>query len=914
MALPTVTLNEQTILLGTVISGTDLLSFADDDGDFVTKIRVRDNNSSVDSSYLINNGIVVPPNSWVEILTANLNTLILNPGTSIQANNYEFQAFSNNEWGPIANEFIYSVVENNTKPIVVAEDVSVVQSESVNLADYISAYDPDGFPIKRWRIFDSNPGPTSARIFVDGLGELAAGQWHYLWPEQLQNARFIAAHAAPNNDPIYLRAFDRNDGMGAEGQGLWSDPVNINGFTTVNFNRPVGIPTEFNIATEETVGITELFGWTDADGNTLKRARFFDTSTHFWSGSLREFGVPIPGGQWVEFSVAELANVDWLSSQRSFNEQVRFQVFDGNHWSDVQTFRVRTNEKPIIGVAEDYSIEQQLEFVDISNLIVKIDDGPVYTKYEIYDANTDITSGDFRLGATVLSAGQVHEINTQDFFDLEFKTGVYETRSVDDVYVRAYNGTFWSDWTRHTIRTEPEYLDSLAAASWLNFRPRENGTLPMTFSFMQIYPTYGGAIEEEFVRPWPELREFTRQAFLRLEEVLNIDFEEVPDSVNGQFGRGGDIRIGTTCNGTDNAAAFAFFPGPDEINGDIWLDRWDMGASATYFTNAQDPPCGHPTEDETPPGFLIPPDAWDKGSVNYAIFIHELGHAMGLKHPHDGDPRLPAATDSGFFTHMSYNGASSPEWGQQLYDLAALQSIYGANTTYNNGDTVYDSSYWRGSFNVVDAIWDAGGNDTIDASDQITSATFDLRPGGFNMLGQTGSISIAFGVEMENAIGTQFADSFTGNELANRLVGGGGNDTFEGYGGDDMLMGGAGNDTYTYKMFDGNDTINEDFGAGRDTIQLGLFLEVDDFATDVRLTRRNFDMIIDFTVDEGISRGSITIEGQGFGKNRVETLDFMGTPVDLRFAFNAITSPGQQFQIDLGNSQQYGFGVTPVVA
>ena len=103
---------------------------------------------------------------------------------------------------------------------------------------------------------------------------------------------------------------------------------------------------------------------------------------------------------------------------------------------------------------------------------------------------------------------------------------------------------------------------------------------------------------------------------------------------------------------------------------------------------------------------------------------------------------------------MSYTGAFFPEWGQELYDIAALQSIYGANMNHATGDDVYDSSYWRGSFDVVDSIWDAGGVDTIDASDQITGASFDLRPGGFNFLGN-GALSIAFGVEIENAIGTQ---------------------------------------------------------------------------------------------------------------------------------------------------------------
>ena len=911
MALPTVQVSDFTILLGTTIVSTEVFGGFDPDGDTIEKFRVRDNNSNSDSSYWIKNGIIIPPNSWVEVAAVDLNLLILNPGTSIQKNSFDYQAYSAGEWGPIAEGFVHSVVTNNQKPIVNAQDISIVQSEYLILGDYISATDPDGFPIKRYRIYDSNPGITSARIEVNGV-TLVAGQWNYLWPEELQVARFYAAQAAPNNDPIYIRAFDRYNGNGVTDNGQWSDPVNINGFTTVNFNRPIGIPTEYDIATDETVAVTKLFGWSDADANTLKRVRFWDTTPHFWSGNLTEFGVELPSEEWIERDVSALANIEWDSASRSFIEQVRFQVFDGNHWSDVETFRVRTNEKPVIGVAEDYSVRQQLEFVDISNLIIKLDDGPNYTHYQVYDATTSSLSGNFRLGATTLTAGQVHDVTPQEFFDLQFKSGVFEVRSLDDTYVRAFNGTFWSDWTRHTIFTEPEYLDSLATASWLNFRPQVNGTLPLTFSFMQTWPTYGTAgqaPEAEFITPWDPMRDQVRQAFVRMEELINVDFEEVADSVNTEFGQGGTIRIGTYCFANTGTVAYASFPGPEEVNGDMWFNRWWTGSPPV--TNAEDPPCGFPQENQPPPpGYLLPLDNWDKGDFNYSVFIHELGHAMGLKHPFDGSPVLPSATNTGFFTHMSYAGATYPEWGQELYDISALQSIYGANTTHASGDTLYNSDTWRGNFDVVDSIWDTGGIDTIDASDQISGASFDLRPGRFNQIGG-GTISIAFNTVIENAIGTQFADSFIGNEVANTLVGGGGNDVFEGYGGDDLLQGGANNDTYNYKMFDGNDTINELFGAGRDSIDLGLFLELDDFTTDLSFTRRNFDMIVDFTIDDGITRGSITVEGQGFGRNRIETLNVLGVPVDLRFLFNSITEPGQQFVIT-GNMAQFGFEVSPV--
>ena len=911
MAAPDVFFDNFTILLGSTVLSSDVFFGLDPDGDTITNYELTDLNANSGSVQAIVNGIVRPPLQPFEV--SDLGTMIFSGGTSIEQNAFSIRAFAGGEWGPAIQGMFFGVIQEDQRPEVIASDLSVVQSEFVSLGDYITAVDPDGFPIKRYRVLDANDGPTSGHIELDGV-ELAAQEWHYLWPDELARAKFVAAEAAPNNDPIYIRAFDRYNGNGIQQSGLWSFAVNINSFTTQNLNRPIGIPIEWDMATDESVAFSNILAFSDADNNTLKRFRAYDTSTHAWSGNIAQDGVALPAGQWLEFTTSELGSLTWESADRDFTEQIRLQVFDGNNWSDAYTSRVRTNAKPVIDTVDYYSVKQQLEFVDVSDVFIKLDDGPVYTKYEIYDANPDIGSSNFRLGATTLPGGVVHEITPSQFFDLQIKTGIYEQRSLDDMYVRAYNGTFWSDFTRHTVKTEPEYIDALdQLGSWMNYRPVVDGKLRMTFSFMQLPPLYGGGPAEEFISPWPDMRSNLRQMFLRQEELLNVDFEEVADSESTEYGRGGDIRIGTYCEAS-GVGAYAYAPGPDEINGDIWFNRYNTGFTQKYFTDNEDPPCGWPDLDADPPvippGWTIPEDAWDKGSVNYSIGNHEFGHAMGMSHPFDGDPVLPGVSDNANFTVMSYTGGDAIPWGYSLYDVAVLQRKYGPNMTHATGDDVYDSAYWRGSFATVDTIWDAAGDDTIDASDQVVPAEFDLRPGGFNQIGG-GLIAIAFGADIENARGTQFDDTFIGNELANELVGFSGADVFEGYGGNDFLSGGGDNDTYIFKNDDGHDIINENKGAGRDNIDLNQFLGLDDFSTDVSFTRQGFDMEINLTIDDGISRGSVTVQGQGFGKDRVETLNVLGVPVDLRFLFNSITEPGQNFAIT-GNMGTYGFEVTPV--
>ena len=82
-----------------------------------------------------------------------------------------------------------------------------------------------------------------------------------------------------------------------------------------------------------------------------------------------------------------------------------------------------------------------------------------------------------------------------------------------------------------------------------------------------------------------------------------------------------------------------------------------------------------------------------------------------------------------------------------LFDIAAIQSIYGANMSYHTGNDSY------GLLPYNNTIWDAGGNDTLDASSTF-GARVDLRAGTFSFAINNPSLitAVAYGVTIENAM------------------------------------------------------------------------------------------------------------------------------------------------------------------
>ncbi|MGL4487594.1 MAG: M10 family metallopeptidase [Yersinia sp. (in: enterobacteria)] len=274
------------------------------------------------------------------------------------------------------------------------------------------------------------------------------------------------------------------------------------------------------------------------------------------------------------------------------------------------------------------------------------------------------------------------------------------------------------------------------------------------------------------------------------------------------------------------------------------------------------------------------------------VFTHEILHTLGLRHTHDTvgltQKESIMSYNSEWYSGANYDGhyASTP----QLYDIAALQYLYGANMRTRTGHDIY--TYSRHA--PILCIWDAGGTDTLDYSDQKQDQKINLTAGSFsNVGGLRGNVSIAYGVVIENAISGSGNDELLGNMEINVLSGGDGDDKLSGGGGADHLWGGKGKDTFVYNHIEDSlttstDTIH-DFKSNEDKIDLSaIYIEENNIRLADKLSFsgyteivQKYDDVSDITYlmidfDPHVSKVDMMIKFSG--KHQLSLNDFVFTP------------------------------------
>ena len=298
----------------------------------------------------------------------------------------------------------------------------------------------------------------------------------------------------------------------------------------------------------------------------------------------------------------------------------------------------------------------------------------------------------------------------------------------------------------------------------------------LTYSFLSGQPQ--GQNMSGFQPMTEAQKSAVRAAFDYYSKLINVTFTEAQD------GSAGNINFGTN----DQAHVSAGYASPP--NGSAAKDETFLFLANDAATNGD---AGVQT-----------------GGYGWETILHEIGHTLGLKHPGNYNaggggtpgPYLSATVDDRQHTIMSYkNDAASTGVNPStamVYDIEALQYLYGANTSA--------STATNGAFSFADGnqylqtLWSANGTDTIDLGALKNSSNVDLNGGAYSSINITGAADSAW-YSGRNNVGIAYGSAINKVTLSSA---------------EDVAESVTLNDAYANGAFD---AING-FDAGDDTINI----------------------------------------------------------------------------------------------
>lgn len=245
----------------------------------------------------------------------------------------------------------------------------------------------------------------------------------------------------------------------------------------------------------------------------------------------------------------------------------------------------------------------------------------------------------------------------------------------------------------------------------------------------------------------------TRTAFTYLQQITGIEFRETGSGTAAQIHLANMDLEGQYTTGLCSWQA-SYRPTPSGTLAEYTANAY------VYLDNAE---WRHITENLRP------------GTQGYETLLHELGHALGLKHPFGegvaGEIVLPGNEDNTSNTLMSYDSLGGWYSTYRPYDIAAFNWLYGGDGL--RGELGLNGSggrYITGSYKddvlvgtqFNDTLQGNGGNDMIDGGAGIDTVVYNgnrnsytfgtLADGGLTVSGTEGTDTL------RNIDWLQFAD------------------------------------------------------------------------------------------------------------------------------------------------------------
>ncbi|MGY4227814.1 hypothetical protein ACVMIH_005175 [Bradyrhizobium sp. USDA 4503] len=424
------------------------LQALDADGDPIVAYRFTDRSAEGNSMHLWAAAIGnLSQGGSIEVAADQLNTVWLQGGTALGADNLQVELFDGFEWGQSVSIDVLTRAANHS-PLLQAPDFNATShNQAIAVSSLFSVSDQDSDTITKFQFWDSTADLASGHFVVGNVAQ-GVNQTIDVSAGQLARTTFLAGAVF---DDLWVRAYD---GF------VWSAWAEFHVTPPVN-HIPVVTASDYAASHNQSITASSLFSVSDADSDAITKYQFWDSTSDPASGHFVVGGAAQGTNQNIDVSAAQFANTTFQSGSGS--DDLWLRAYDGFAWSTWKEFHVNAplNQAPVV-TASDYAANHNQRIAAASLFSVSDADSDTITKYQFWDSTSDSTSGHFDVAGTAQGTNQNIDVSAAQLANTTFQSG----SGSDDLWVRAFDGLAWSAWKEFHVNAPVNHAPVVAAPNY----------------------------------------------------------------------------------------------------------------------------------------------------------------------------------------------------------------------------------------------------------------------------------------------------------------------------------------------------------------------------------------------------------------------------------------------------------------
>jgi hypothetical protein len=331
------------------------------------------------------------------------------------------------------------MVANHAPVVAVASpNVPVTAGQVLQASSLFSATDPDNDAVGYY-VVDYTPAANSGHFVVNGT-VVAAQTVTFVSAAQLAQTSFVAGSDGVSDD-LWVRAFD------GRAFSDWNEfHVNVDHAPVLTVASP-----NVRATAGQSLLASSLFSATDADNDAIGYY-VVDYTPAANSGHFVINGTMVAAQTVTFVSAAQLAQTSFVAGSDGVSDDLYVQAFDGRTVSSWSEFHVNVDHAPVVTVASPNVPATAGQSLQASSLFSATDADNDAIGYYVVDYTPAANSGHFVVNGTAVAAQTVTFVSAAQLAQTSFVAG--SDGVSDDLYVRAFDGWAFSDWSEFHVNVD----------------------------------------------------------------------------------------------------------------------------------------------------------------------------------------------------------------------------------------------------------------------------------------------------------------------------------------------------------------------------------------------------------------------------------------------------------------------------